>query len=58
MIFINLVPPKAAANKPTSEAGLSNKTRALAVTKFMIVTDMIWSHFVVILSRTTPRNQL
>jgi hypothetical protein len=51
MIVMNLVTPKVGAkcellfNKPTSEAGLLNKSSCLApalgVTKFLIVTDMI-----------------
>ncbi len=40
-------------NKPTSEAGLLNKSlclaQALGVTKFINMRDMIWSYFVVLL---------
>ncbi len=40
-------------NEPTSEAGLLNKSSCLApalgVTKIIIVTDIFWSHFVVLL---------
>jgi hypothetical protein len=57
LTIINLVTPKAGArhellfNKPAS--GLLNESSFLApafgVTKFILITDMIFSHFVVLL---------